>query len=78
MISLIKSPKEKKLKITNISGGTGVRRRLFSLGIHKNDIIMMDSCSMHRGPVLIRNMNTGTSVALGRGIASKIMVDIIE
>lgn len=78
MISLIKSPKEKKLKIVNITGGTGVRRRLFSLGIHKNDIIILDSCSMLRGPVLIKNLTTDTSVAVGRGIASKIMVDIIE
>jgi Fe2+ transport system protein FeoA len=78
MISLIKSPKEKKLKIVNITGGTGIRRRLFSLGIHKNDIIILDSCSMFRGPVLIKNLTTDTSVAVGRGIASKIMVDIIE
>jgi len=78
MNNLIKSPKEKKLKIVSISGGTGVRRRLFSLGIHKNDIIMLDSCSMYRGPVLIKNMTTDTSVAVGRGIANKIMVDIIE
>ena len=78
MMSLINSPRGKHLRITNISGGVEVRRRLFSLGIHKDDIVELDSRSMFRGPVLIRNNTTGTSVAIGRGIASKILVDIIE
>ncbi len=78
MINLIRSPKRKKLKIINISGGTEVRRRLFALGIHKGDIIKLDSRGMFRGPVLIKNLSTDISVAIGRGIASKIMVDIVE
>ncbi len=78
MMSLINSPRGKQLRITNIAGGAEVRRRLFSLGIHKDDIVELDSRSMFRGPVLIRNNTTGTSVAIGRGIASKIMVDIVE
>jgi Fe2+ transport system protein FeoA len=78
MMNLINSPRGKQVRITNISGGVEVRRRLFSLGIHKDDIVELDSRSMFRGPVLIRNNTTGSSVALGRGIASKIMVDILE
>ncbi|MBD3414206.1 MAG: ferrous iron transport protein A [Candidatus Aminicenantes bacterium] len=78
MTNLIGSPKHKKLKIINISGGTEVRRRLFSLGIHKGDIVQLDTRSMFRGPVLIKNLSTDTSVAIGRGIASKITVDILE
>ncbi len=78
MMSLINSPRGKHLRITNIAGGTEVRRRLFSLGIHKDDIVELDSRSMFRGPVLIRNNTSGTSVAIGRGIASKIMVNIVE
>jgi len=78
MVSLIRSPKGRRLRIINISGGTEVRRRLFSLGIHKDNIIELDSFSLFRGPVLIKNITSGTSVAIGRGIASKIMVDIVE
>ena len=78
MVSLIRSPKGRRLRIVNISGGAEVRRRLFSLGIHKDNIIQLDSFSLFRGPVLIKNITLGTSVAIGRGIASKIMVDIVE
>ena len=77
MMTLTKAPKDKKLRIVAIDGGTGVRRRLFSLGFHKNDIIELDSKSILRGPVLIRNINSDSTVAVGRGIAQKIMVEVI-
>jgi len=78
MISLINAPYDKKLRIVGILGGHGIRRRLLSLGFHKNHIIALDSKSIFRGPVLIRDVNTDTSVALGRGIAKNIMVEILE
>lgn len=78
MISLIKAPADTPLKIVDVMGGHGVRRRLLALGFHKNDIIELDSCSILRGPVLVRDLTSDTSVALGRGIAQKIMVEIID
>jgi len=78
MISLIDAPPDKSLKIVGFVGGHGVRRRLLSLGFHKNDIIEIDSRSILRGPVLVRDLTSDTSVALGRGIAQKIMVEIID
>ncbi len=78
MISLINAPLDSSLKIVDILGGHGVRRRLFALGFHKEDIIELDSRSILRGPVLIKNLTSDTSVALGRGIAQKIMVEIID
>lgn len=78
MISLINAPYDKNLRIVSILGGHGIRRRLLSLGFHKNHIIALDSKSIFRGPVLIRDVNTDTSVALGRGIAKNIMVEIVE
>jgi len=78
MISLINAPLDSPLKIVDILGGHGVRRRLFALGFHKEDIIELDSRSILRGPVLIKNLTSDTSVALGRGIAQKIMVEIID
>jgi len=59
-------------------GGHGVRRRLLALGFHKNDIIELDSKSILRGPVLVRDFTSDISVALGRGVAQKIMVEIID
>lgn len=77
MISLIHAPSDKQLRIVDIQGGHGIRRRLFSLGFHKNDIIELDSRSILRGPVLVRDLTSDTSVALGRGVAQKIMVEIV-
>lgn len=78
MVSLNNAPPDKPLKIVAFLGGHGIRRRLLALGFHKNDIIELDSRSIFRGPVLVRDLTSDTSVALGRGIAQKIMVEIID
>ena len=78
MVSLTQAPHDTPLRIVEIFGGHGVRRRLFALGFHKNDIIEVDSQSIFRGPILIRNLTTDNSVALGRGVAQKILVEIVD
>ena len=78
VISLIQAPGDTPLKIVDILGGHGVRRRLIVMGFHKNDTIELDSRAILRGPVLVKNLTSDTSIALGRGIAQKIMVEIIE
>jgi len=77
MISLTDAPGDKRLKIIKISGGHGIHRKLLSLGFHKNDIIELNSKSILKGPILIKDVSSGMSVALGRGIAQKIMVEIV-
>lgn len=77
MVSLIKAPHDKTLKIVEVKGGHGVRRRLLSLGFHKNDTVELDSRGILRGPLVVKNLNSGTSVALGRGVAQKVMVEIV-
>ncbi len=77
MISLIHAPNDTPLKIVDIKGGHGVRRRLLALGFHKNHIIELDSRSILRGPLLVKDITSDTSVALGRGIAQKIIVEIV-
>jgi Fe2+ transport system protein FeoA len=78
MISLARAPRGRQLKIVEIEGGEGIRRRLFALGFHKNDLIEVNSQGIFRGPLLVRNLTADTSVALGRGIVSRIMVDIVS
>ncbi|MCP2620839.1 ferrous iron transport protein A [Candidatus Aminicenantes bacterium AC-334-E05] len=55
-----------------------MRRKLMSLGIHIGDVIEVDSRSPFGGPVLIKSLTNNTTVALGRGIARKIMVTVIN
>ncbi len=75
-IPLVLAPQDTPLKIRSVLGGEGVRRRLFALGFHINDLIELDSEAILKGPVLVRNLTADTTVALGRGIAQKILVEI--
>jgi Fe2+ transport system protein FeoA len=77
MIDLIQAPHGCRLKIAAILGGEAVRRRLFALGFHKGDLVEIQSQGILRGPFLVKNLTAGTSVALGRGVAQKIQVDIL-
>lgn len=60
-----------------IVGGEGVRRRLLALGFHKDDLIEVNSQGILRGPLLVHNLTSDGSVALGRGVAQKILVEIV-
>jgi len=77
LISLLQAPTDVPLRIVGIHGGHGIRRRLIVMGFHKGDTIELDSIGILRGPVLVRNLTSDTSVALGRGIAQRIIVEII-
>jgi Fe2+ transport system protein FeoA len=77
MIRLTDAPTDKQLKIISIGGGHRIHRKLLSLGFHKDDIIELDSRSILRGPILVRGLTSDTSVALGRGIARNILVEIV-
>jgi Fe2+ transport system protein FeoA len=77
MMTLAQAPRGRKLRIVAIQGGEGVRRRLFALGFHKDDLIEVNAHGILRGPLLVRNLTADTSVALGRGIVSRINVDIV-
>lgn len=78
MVNLADAPRDKQLKIVEIAGGYGVRRRLMALGLHKDNLIELDSRRIPGGPLLVRNLTMDVSVALGHGVAKKIMVEIID
>lgn len=60
-------------KVIDIRGGQGIRQRLSQMGIHPGDMITILRYGALRGPILIEIH--GSQVALGRGIASKIIVE---
>jgi ferrous iron transport protein A len=75
-ITLDLMDENRKLKVVNIFGGWGVRQRLGCLGIHPGDIITVKKSAIMRGPILISVH--GNQVALGRGVARKIIVEVVE
>jgi len=65
-----------KVRVVEIRGGLGIRQRLSCLGIHPGDLMIVQASGIMRGPVLVSIH--GNKVALGRGVASKIMVEVIN
>ncbi|NOY77460.1 MAG: ferrous iron transport protein A [Calditrichaeota bacterium] len=61
-------------RVRDIVGGMGIRLRLEQMGIHPGDVIRIKRKGVLRGPILIES--NGTEVALGRGIASRILVEV--
>jgi ferrous iron transport protein A len=66
----------RKARVIDIQGGAGIRQRLSQMGIHPGDEITMLRFGALRGPILIEIH--GSQVALGRGIASRIIVEEVE
>ena len=62
-----------KAKVIGIQGGQGIRQRLSQMGIHPGDTIAILRYGALRGPILIEVH--GSQVALGRRIASRIIVE---
>lgn len=77
-ISLIEAPIHKPLRIVDIAGGESVRRRLLAIGFHKGDVVLLDSLAILKGPILVRSSLSDMRIALGRGIARKITVEVLD
>ncbi|MGC1122725.1 MAG: FeoA family protein [Candidatus Methanofastidiosia archaeon] len=64
-----------KAKVVEVHGGWGLRQKLCGLGILPGQVVTMANSSLWRGPVMVQ---VGSNeVALGRGVAAKVMVEVI-
>ncbi len=70
--SLDKIVNGKEVVVENIEGGWGIRQKLNQMGIHIGDSILIKSRGFLGGPTLIQVH--GTKVAIGRGMAKKVIV----
>jgi len=61
-------------RVVGIEGGQGVRSHLNTLGIHVGDRVVVVERAPFRGAVLVEVH--GGRVALGRGVARKVKVDL--
>ena len=59
-------------RVVEIQGGWGIRQRLNRLGIHVGDRIVVRRSGIMGGPILVQVH--GTEVAVGRGMARKVLV----
>lgn len=77
-MTLLEAPHGRPLRIADLCGGEGVRRRLMALGFHKGDLVELDGQAILRGPLLVRNCTSDTTVALGRGVARQVLVEPVH
>jgi len=77
-MNLANAPHNTPLRIVDLAGGESVRRRLMALGFHKGDIVELDGQAILRGPLLVRNCRSDTTIALGRGVAQKVLVELVH
>lgn len=77
-MNLSDAPMAKPLRILGIAGGEVVRRRLLSMGFHPGDIVELDSAAILKGPMLVRNIASDSRIAIGRGIARKVRVEVAD
>jgi|UniRef100_A0A7C3YSH2 ferrous iron transport protein A len=63
-------------KVVELRGGYGFLKRLQVLGVKEGKIIKKISHQLFRGPVVIQTGNT--QIALGFGMAKKIIVEVKE
>lgn len=64
-----------KAKVVEVRGGWGIRQQLSELGIFPNQIVTIANSSLWRGPVLVQVHSN--EVALGRGVARKVVVEAV-
>ncbi len=73
MKSLLDVPANRQVRIISIAGGKGPRQMLAQMGIGVGSVITVRRNAPFAGPILIENH--GVSVAIGRGVAAKILVE---
>ena len=63
---------KREVEVVEINGGWGFRQRINQMGIHVGDKLKLKRSGIMRGPLLVEVH--GLDVALGRGMARKIVV----
>jgi ferrous iron transport protein A len=76
MQTLLDPRVNKKARMVGVRGGWGIHRRLGELGIHPGDIMTVLRRGAFGGPILIEIH--GYQVALGRGVAARILVEEVQ
>jgi len=76
LISLTKAPCNLVLEIKSFADSFGWAKRLESMGIRKGQRVRKIACQPFGGPVVIEI--GGCCVSMGRGIASKIDVEVVS
>ncbi len=76
MLTLDGVKEGEKIKIREIIGGRGMRQRLCELGVIPGSTVEVIKNALFGGPILLKT--DGGEVAVGRGIAKRIIVEAVS
>lgn len=65
--------KGRRARVVSFVGGPGLYRNLSQMGIHPGDTMVVSRAGAFRGPLVVEIH--GIRIALGRGVANRIIVD---
>ena len=76
MVNLVEFSEGEQARVVSIEGGQDVVKRLYHMGIREGVEIKKLVGISGKGPIIVKIGHS--QVALGRGMASRIMVEAIE
>lgn len=68
----------KTVRISQILGGMGIHFNLARLGIYEGDKVKVLESAPFGGPILLEHLSTGARIAIGRGIARRIIIEEVD
>jgi len=71
---LASAPPGRRCRVVNIVGGLGITQRLYEMGLTPGSVVEVESSG--GGPVVVKVR--GVSIVIGRGMASKIIVELLD
>lgn len=74
-IELTRAPCNQPLEVSSVNGDYGWEKKFESMGIRKGKRMRLIACQPFGGPVVVEI--NGSKISLGRGIASKIEVEVL-
>jgi len=75
MINLASLSSGQSAKVIDIEDGRGLRQKLQNLGIREGVVVKKVRGIFTHGPIIVKVGST--QIALGRGMASKVMVELL-
>lgn len=75
MSSLAQLSPGQSARVISIEGGKGLQQKLQNLGIREGVVVIKEKGMFSFGPIVVKAGST--QIALGRGMASKVMVELL-
>lgn len=76
MVNLVEFSEGEQARVVSIEGGSDIVKRLYHMGVREGVEIKKLVGMSRKGPIIVKIGHS--QVALGRGMASRIMVEAIE